>query len=130
MPTYKDQQANIADKDLSTYGFLGYPVLQTADVLIYRAGKVPVGGDQVAHLELAREIARRFNFIFGREPQFEAHAENAIGKNGQEGGTAVPPGPDRVPRAGRHRSAATRASVARRRSRTCPSATASACKAT
>lgn len=84
MPTYKDQQANIADKDLSTYGFLGYPVLQAADVLIYRAANVPVGGDQVAHLELAREIARRFNHIFGREPQFEAHAELAIGKMGKK----------------------------------------------
>ena len=84
MPTYKDQQANIADKDLSTYGFLGYPVLQTADVLVYRAGMVPVGGDQVAHLELAREIARRFNFIFGRERQFEAHAELAIAKMGKK----------------------------------------------
>lgn len=84
MPTYKDQQANIADKDLSTYGFLGYPVLQAADVLIYRAGNVPVGGDQVAHLELAREIARRFNHIFGREPQFEAHAELAIAKMGKK----------------------------------------------
>lgn len=84
MPTFKDQQANIADKDLSTYGFLGYPVLQAADVLIYRAGNVPVGGDQVAHLELAREIARRFNHIFGREPQFEAHAELAIAKMGKK----------------------------------------------
>ncbi|MCY3812219.1 MAG: tryptophan--tRNA ligase [Gammaproteobacteria bacterium] len=83
-PTYKDQQANIADKDLSTYGFLGYPVLQAADVLVYRAGNVPVGGDQVAHLELAREIARRFNHIFGREPQFEAHAELAIAKMGKK----------------------------------------------
>ena len=84
MPTFKDQQANISDKDLSTYGFLGYPVLQAADVLVYRAGNVPVGGDQVAHLELAREIARRFNHIFGREPQFEAHAELAIGKMGKK----------------------------------------------
>ena len=84
VPTYKDQQANIADKDLSTYGFLGYPVLQTADVLVYRAGMVPVGGDQVAHLELAREIARRFNFIFGRERQFEAHAELAVAKMGKK----------------------------------------------
>ena len=84
MPTYKDQQANIQDRDLSTYGFLGYPVLQAADVLVYRAGNVPVGGDQVAHLELAREIARRFNHVFGREPQFEAHAETAIGKMGKK----------------------------------------------
>ena len=84
MPTYKDQQVNMAEKDLSTYGFLGYPVLQTADVLVYRAGNVPVGGDQVAHLELAREVARRFNYIFGREPQFEAHAEQAIDRMGKK----------------------------------------------
>ena len=84
VPSYKDQQANIADRDLATYGFLGYPVLQAADVLIYRAGHVPVGSDQVAHLELAREIARRFNYIFGREPQFEKHAEQAIDKMGKK----------------------------------------------
>lgn len=84
MPTYKDQQANLADRDIATYGFLGYPVLQAADVLVYRAGNVPVGGDQVAHLELAREIARRFNHVFGREPGFEAHAEAAIGKMGKK----------------------------------------------
>ena len=84
VPSYKDQQANIDGKDLATYGFLGYPLLQTADVLIYRAGNVPVGGDQVAHLELAREIARRFNHIFGREPQFEEHAEKAIVKMGKK----------------------------------------------
>ncbi len=83
VPSYKDQQANIPGKTLSTYGFLGYPVLQTADVLAYRAGQVPVGGDQVAHLELAREIARRFNHIFGREPQFEQNAEQAIDKMGK-----------------------------------------------
>ena len=83
IPSYKDQQANIADKDLSTYGFLGYPLLQAADILAYRAGHVPVGGDQVAHLELARAVARRFNHIFGREPQFEEHAELAIDKMGK-----------------------------------------------
>ena len=84
VPSYKDQQANLADKDLSTYGFLGYPVLQTADILMYRAGHVPVGGDQVAHLELAREIARRFNHVFGREPQFEEHAKQAVKKLGKK----------------------------------------------
>ena len=83
VPSYKDQQANIADRDLGTYGFLGYPVLQAADVLMYRAGHVPVGADQVAHLELAREIARRFNHIFGREPQFETTAEQAIDQMGK-----------------------------------------------
>ena len=84
VPSYKEQQANLADKDLSTYGFLGYPVLQTADILMYRAGHVPVGGDQVAHLELAREIARRFNHVFGREPQFEEHARKAVKKLGKK----------------------------------------------
>ncbi len=72
-PTYKDMQAKLSDRDLATYGFLGYPVLQAADILMYRAGNVPVGADQVAHLELVREIARRFNHVFGRivlpEPQ-------------------------------------------------------------
>ena len=84
VPSYKEQQANLADKDLGTYGFLGYPVLQTADILMYRAGHVPVGGDQVAHLELAREIARRFNHVFGREPQFEEHAKKAVKKLGKK----------------------------------------------
>ena len=84
VPSYKDQQANLTDRDLGTYGFLGYPVLQAADILMYRAGHVPVGGDQVAHLELAREIARRFNHIFGREPQFETLAERAIGQMGKK----------------------------------------------
>ena len=84
VPSYKEQQTNLADKDLGTYGFLGYPVLQTADILMYRAGNVPVGGDQVAHLELAREIARRFNHVFGREPQFEQTAELAVKKLGKK----------------------------------------------
>ncbi len=64
VPTYKEQQQNIKDKDLNTYGFLGYPVLQAADILIYRANFVPVGEDQVAHIELTREIARRFNGFY------------------------------------------------------------------
>ncbi len=64
-PTYKDQQANIADRDLSTYGFLGYPVLQAADILIYKPHAVPVGADQLPHVELTREIARRFNHLYG-----------------------------------------------------------------
>ena len=68
VPTYKDQQAKLKDKDLATYGFLGYPLLQSADILIYRAGLVPVGEDQVAHVELTREVARRFNHLYGREP--------------------------------------------------------------
>ena len=78
VPSYKDQQAQLADKDLATYGFLGYPLLQSADILLYRAQYVPVGEDQVAHVEITREIARRFNHIYGREPQFEQKAEKAI----------------------------------------------------
>jgi tryptophanyl-tRNA synthetase len=83
VPSYKDQQEKLKDKDLTTYGFLGYPLLQCADILIYRAGLVPVGEDQVAHVELAREVARRFNFLYGREPDFEEKAENAARKMGK-----------------------------------------------
>ena len=82
VPTYKDQQEKLSDKDLSTYGFLGYPLLQSADILIYRANRVPVGDDQVPHIEFTREIARRFNHIYGREPGFEAKAEAAVKKLG------------------------------------------------
>ncbi|NNE36827.1 MAG: tryptophan--tRNA ligase [Gammaproteobacteria bacterium] len=84
VPTYKDQQEKLSNKDLSTYGFLGYPLLQTADIIIYRAGHVPVGEDQVAHVELSREIARRFNFLFGREQGFEDKAETAAKKMGKK----------------------------------------------
>ena len=82
VPTYKDQQEKLSDKDLSTYGFLGYPLLQSADILIYRANRVPVGEDQVPHIEFTREIARRFNHVYGREPGFEQKAEAAIKKLG------------------------------------------------
>ena len=84
VPTYKDQQEKLKEKDLSTYGFLGYPLLQSADILVYRAGLVPVGEDQVAHVELTREVARRFNHIYGREPDFEEKAEQAIKKMGKK----------------------------------------------
>lgn len=84
VPTYKDQQEKLREKDLSTYGFLGYPLLQSADVLIYKADFVPVGEDQVAHIELTREIARRFNFLYGREPNFEILAQDAIKKMGKK----------------------------------------------
>ena len=84
VPTYKDQQEKLANKDLAMYGFLGYPVLQAADILAYRAGHVPVGADQVAHVELTREIARRFNHIYGREPGFEQNAEAAVKKMGRK----------------------------------------------
>jgi tryptophanyl-tRNA synthetase len=82
VPTYKDQQEKLTDKDLSTYGFLGYPLLQSADILIYRANHVPVGEDQVPHIEFTREIARRFNHVYGREPGFEEKAEAAVKKLG------------------------------------------------
>ena len=82
VPTYKDQQEKLVDRDLSTYGFLGYPLLQAADVLIYRAKFVPVGEDQVPHIEFMREIARRFNHIYGREPGFEEKALAAVKKLG------------------------------------------------
>jgi len=84
VPTYKDQQEKLKEKDLSTYGFLGYPLLQAADILVYRAGLVPVGEDQVVHVELTREVARRFNHIYGREPDFEERAEEAIKKMGKK----------------------------------------------
>ncbi|MEM9620802.1 MAG: tryptophan--tRNA ligase [Pseudomonadota bacterium] len=84
VPSYKDQQQKLNDKDLATYGFLGYPLLQAADILMYRAGWVPVGADQVAHVELTREVARRFNHIYGREPGFEEHAKAAQKKMGKK----------------------------------------------
>lgn len=82
VPTYKDQQEKLADRDLATYGFLGYPLLQAADVLIYRASMVPVGEDQVPHIEMMREIARRFNHLYGREKDFEQKAQEAVKKLG------------------------------------------------
>lgn len=86
VPTYKDQQDKLHEKDLSTYGFLGYPLLQSADVLLYKADLVPVGDDQVAHIELIREVARRFNYLYGREPNFEGLAIEAIKKMGKKNG--------------------------------------------
>jgi tryptophanyl-tRNA synthetase len=82
VPTFKEQQENMKDKDLSTYGFLGYPLIQTADIVVYRANKVPVGADQVSHLEISREIARRFNHIYGREAGFEEKAIATLKKIG------------------------------------------------
>jgi tryptophanyl-tRNA synthetase len=86
VPSYKDIQDNLQEKDLNTYGFLGYPLLQSADILIYRAGLVPVGADQVAHVELTREVARRFNHLYGKEPGFEESVKAAIGKMGKKVG--------------------------------------------
>jgi tryptophanyl-tRNA synthetase len=84
VPTYKDQQEKLEHKDLSTYGFLGYPLLQAADILIYRADRVPVGEDQVPHIEFTREIARRFNHLYGREQGFEEKARESVKKLGSK----------------------------------------------
>ena len=84
VPTYKDQQDKLKERDLATYGFLGYPLLQSADILVYKAAQVPVGEDQVAHVELTREVARRFNHLFGREPDFALKAEDAKKKLGKK----------------------------------------------
>jgi len=84
VPTFKDQQEKLSEKDLSTYGFLGYPLLQSADILIYRANLVPVGEDQVPHIEFTREICRRFNHLYGREPGFEDKARAAVKKLGSK----------------------------------------------
>jgi tryptophanyl-tRNA synthetase len=83
VPSYKDQQDKLKERDLATYGFLGYPLLQSADILIYKAGLVPVGEDQVAHVELCREVARRFNHLYGRQDDFELQAEQAVKKMGK-----------------------------------------------
>lgn len=84
VPSYKDQQEKLSNKDLTTYGFLGYPLLQTADIIMYKAGHVPVGEDQVSHVELAREVVRRFNHLYGREPDFEEKVEAAVKKMGKK----------------------------------------------
>ena len=84
VPSYKDLMTRTNDRDLSTYGFLGYPILQSADILVYQAGNVPVGADQVPHVEITREIARRFNHIYGRDSGFEEMAEEAIKKMGRK----------------------------------------------
>ncbi|GIZ53537.1 tryptophan--tRNA ligase [Noviherbaspirillum aridicola] len=84
VPTYKDQQEKLADRDLATYGFLGYPLLQAADVLIYRASMVPVGEDQIPHIEMMRELARRFNHLYGKERGFEQKVQEAIKKLGSK----------------------------------------------
>ena len=84
VPTYKDQQEKLTSKDLSTYGFLGYPLLMSSDILIYRANRVPVGEDQIPHIEFTRELARRFNHMYGREPGFENKARAAVKKLGSK----------------------------------------------
>jgi len=87
VPSYKEQQERQRGKDLGTYGFLGYPLLQAADILLYRAGVVPIGADQLPHIEFSRDIARRFNHLYGREPGFELKAEAAIVKLGKKTAT-------------------------------------------
>ena len=82
VPSYKEQQAMLHDRELDTHGFLGYPLLQSADILVYRAERVPVGEDQVPHIELTREIARRFNHVFGCDPDFTEKAAGAVRKLG------------------------------------------------
>ena len=84
VPSYKDQIERLNDRDLDTFGFLGYPVLQAADILMYRAGHVPVGADQQAHVEATRDIARRFNETFGRDEDFEQKAQKSLAKLGSE----------------------------------------------
>jgi len=84
VPTYKDQQQQLKDKDLSTYGFLGYPLLQAADILIYKAHYVPVGEDQASHVELTREAARRFNHLYGRETDFDERVKATLEKIGKD----------------------------------------------
>ena len=83
VPTYKDQMDKLKDRDLATYGFLGYPLLQAADILIYKAAYVPVGEDQASHVELTREVARRFNHLYGRAADFEATGRRGAGQAAQ-----------------------------------------------
>ena len=84
VPTYKDQIEKLKDRDLATYGFLGYPLLQAADILIYKAAFVPVGEDQASHVELTREVARRFNHLYGRGSRFDAQVATALAKLGKD----------------------------------------------
>lgn len=84
VPTYKDQQEKLRELDLATYGFLGYPLLMSADILVYRAGLVPVGADQLSHVEITRELARRFNHLYGKEAGFEEKARAAVQKMGKK----------------------------------------------
>jgi tryptophanyl-tRNA synthetase len=86
VPTYKDQIEKLKDRDLATYGFLGYPLLQAADILIYKANYVPVGEDQSSHVELTREVARRFNHLYGRSPTFDAQVAAALAKLSKDDG--------------------------------------------
>ncbi len=130
VPTYKDQQEKLENKDLSTYGFLGYPLLQAADILIYRADKVPVGEDQVPHIEFSREIARRFNHLYGREPGFEEKARESVKKLGGKKARALRGIAHPLPARRRPRGDRAGQGAARRGAAPCRSATASGCSAT
>ena len=114
VPSYKDQQEKLRERDLATFGFLGYPLLQSADILIYRAGLVPVGEDQVAHVELTREVARRFNRIYGAGGGFRGEGRSRHREDGQEVREALSQAAAQVPGEGRLRSAGDRPGVARR----------------
>ena len=100
VPTYKDQMEKLKDRDLATYGFLGYPLLQAADILIYQAAYVPVGEDQSSHVELTREVARRFNHLYGREPNFDALAKDVVKKLGKDAAKAFEAAKKRFQEAG------------------------------
>ena len=112
VPSYKDQQEKMKDRDLATFGFLGYPLLQSADILMYRAGYVPVGEDQVAHVELTREIARRFNHFYGSEPDFEDKVNAAIRKMGKKNARLYQNARKRYQEQGRYRGAVYRSRLA------------------
>ena len=129
VPTYKDQQQKLADKDLSTYGFLGYPVMQGADILIYRANMVPVGEDQVSHVELVREMARRFNNIYGREPGFEEKAQGRDEEARRQEGAPLRRAAHGVPGEGRRAGAGSRARPSERNAEPRARAIASVCSA-
>jgi tryptophanyl-tRNA synthetase len=126
VPTYKDQQEKLTHKDLTTYGFLGYPLLMSADILIYRADKVPVGEDQLPHVEFTRELARRFNHMYGREPGFEEKAKEAVKKLGSKRARLVRGIPHPLPAERRRAKGWPSARPCLKRPRTCPWAIASA----
>ncbi len=129
VPTYKDQQQQLSERDLSTYGFLGYPLMQAADILVYRSTLVPVGEDQVPHIEMTREIARRFNHVFGAEPDFEAKAKAAVRKLGRAG-EAVCRAASSLPAGRRCRRIAAGARASSKKQRHCRWRIASDCSAT
>jgi tryptophanyl-tRNA synthetase len=111
MPTYKDQIERLKDRDLATYGFLGYPLLQAADILIYKAAYVPVGVDQAPHVEITREVARRFNHLYGREPDFDEPRQGGAQEARQGAREGIRGGSPGIPRGRRHGSARARPAI-------------------